>query len=132
MRLTPSQFRTKHRRNPTNAEAVMWETLRNRALGGYKFTRQMTIGQYTVDFTCRARKLVVEVDGPVHDYSHSDEARAFWLNRQGYAVVRFNNHQVLTDRHFVTTAILQLLENVFEESADLYSSPALPPERVTC
>lgn len=132
MSLTPSQFRAKHRQNPTDAEAVMWETLRNRALGGYKFTRQMTIGKYTVDFICRARKLVVELDGPLHDYSTTDEVRTRWLNQQGYAVLRFTNREVLTDRHFVANAILHLLDNGFEKNSALNFSPALPPERAAC
>src|SRR4051794_2669253 len=54
------------RRMPTPTEALLWEKLRRNQLG-YKFRRQFPIGPFIVDFICLARRLVVEVDGPIHD-----------------------------------------------------------------
>jgi very-short-patch-repair endonuclease len=51
------------RADATAAETRLWAKLRNRGLNGFKFSRQVTIGPYFADFCCRARKLVVEVDG---------------------------------------------------------------------
>jgi very-short-patch-repair endonuclease len=54
------------RQNMTEAENRMWYYLRNRRLGGYKFVRQYTIGNYIVDFICREKKMIIEVDGGQH------------------------------------------------------------------
>ncbi len=109
--VTPREFRKTLRANPTPAEAVLWTELRNRQLGGYKFTRQMTIGPYKVDFVCRTSRFIVELDGPDHDNRRSyDNARTQWLNAQGYAVLRFGNEEVLLDRHKVLAGLLKALE----------------------
>ena len=51
------------RNNPTDAERILWQHLRLRQLGGYKFRRQQPLGHYIVDFVCLEKRLVVEVDG---------------------------------------------------------------------
>ncbi len=130
MRVSASQFRISQRAQPTNAEEALWLELRNRQLGGYKFTRQMTIGQFTADFVCRTRILVVELDGPEHENSQHDVIRTRQLNEQGYSVVRFWNKEVLTDRLNVMQAILELLEGHPSNFPELNFSPGLPPERV--
>jgi len=56
----------KLRKNMTDAERLLWQHLRNRQLGGYKFRRQRPIGPYIVDFVCLEKKLVIEVDGGQH------------------------------------------------------------------
>ena len=59
-------------------EALFWAKLRDRKLGGYKFRRQYLIGPYIVDFVCTERKLIVELDGPLHaeqvDYDRRRDA----------------------------------------------------------
>ena len=50
----------------TEAEKKLWQRLRDRRLGGAKFVRQALVGPYYADFPCRARKLIVEVDGSQH------------------------------------------------------------------
>jgi very-short-patch-repair endonuclease len=50
-----------------SAEARLWSKLRNRQLGGLKFVRQAPIEPYFVDFLCRERKVIIEVDGATHD-----------------------------------------------------------------
>lgn len=54
------------RRNQTEAEKVLWHRLRNRALNGYKFRRQVPIDSYIADFVCMETRLIVEVDGGQH------------------------------------------------------------------
>ena len=51
------------RQSQTQAEAALWRQLRGRQVGGCKFVRQEPIGPYFVDFVCRERRLIVEVDG---------------------------------------------------------------------
>ncbi len=72
------------RREPTPAEERLWESLRNRGLDGYKFRRQHSIDRFVVDFYCSEASLVVEVDGPVHKYTRTDDAiRQEFLEVQG-------------------------------------------------
>ena len=81
-----------NRKNPTSAEKVMWSLLRNRRFQGLKFVRQHPIGAYEIDFVCRSKKLVIELDGDRHYRGEkADAARTKILQRMGYHVVRFWN-----------------------------------------
>ena len=92
------------KRNMTDAERHLWQHLRGRQLGGVKFRRQQIIGSYIVDFVSMEHKLVVELDGGQHaEQADYDAARTDFLNRAGYRVLRFWNHEVLTQ----TTAVLE-------------------------
>jgi very-short-patch-repair endonuclease len=83
------------RKNATQAELSLWNTLRARQVQGFKFVRQEPIGRYTVDFVCRERRLVIEVDGGQHATDRRDVERDRWLAEQGYCVLRFWNNDVL-------------------------------------
>ena len=83
------------RQHSTRAEWVLWLALRDRRLGGLKFTRQQPIGPYYVDFICREQRLVIEVDGGQHADSASDRRRDAYLNALGYRVIRLWNNEVL-------------------------------------
>ena len=94
------------RKNPTPAEAMLWECLRDRRLAGAKFRRQHPIGRYIVDFYCHQRRLIVELDGGVHKQrTEYDEYRQAELEAQGYTVLRFSNEQVMTALEEVLTEI---------------------------
>lgn len=102
----------KNKDNPTKAELVLWELLRNKQLENFKFRRQHIIGQYIADFICLSHKLVIEVDGKIHQLpanKESDEARTNWLQSQGFKVIRFTNEQVLFDPENVLSEILKVL-----------------------
>ena len=128
MTVSASTFRQSHRAQPTDAESIMWYELRSRNLNGYKFVRQFSLGHYTVDFLCRRRKLVVELDGNQHADSASDEVRTRWLNRQGYSVLRFWNDEVLREKEAVLETMLLILEGRERELDGLRYSPADIPE----
>jgi very-short-patch-repair endonuclease len=100
------------RANPTDAERVLWKRLRKKQLGGHKFRRQHVMRPYIVDFYCAAKKLVVEVDGDVHDEDEQqakDEARAEHLEREyGIEVVRFSNEEVMANTREVLEEIWKL------------------------
>jgi very-short-patch-repair endonuclease len=88
------------RRDPTAAEKILWHHLRNRQLNGFKFSRQELIGPYIVDFVCRAKKFVVEIDGVTHETVEElahDAARTAYLVGQGYRVMRFRNEEIFGD-----------------------------------
>src|SRR5437016_13108101 len=82
----------------TDAERKLWFALRDRRLGGFKFVRQEAIGPFIVDFACRERRLVVEVDGGQHAESAKGAARDAYLARENYRVIRFWNNDLLTNR----------------------------------
>jgi very-short-patch-repair endonuclease len=84
------------RQHPTRAEAFLWECIRLKKLNGYKFRRQHIIGTYIVDFYCPKRKLVVEVDGPIHQKQKVyDLSREINLIAMGYKILRFTNDEVI-------------------------------------
>jgi len=88
------------RRNATEAERVLWERLRGRKLQGLKFLRQFPIGPFIADFCCRDRRLIVELDGEVHESDQQtarDAERDAFLKAQNYVILRFPNQRVLED-----------------------------------
>ena len=98
------------RREPTAGEAVLWELLRDRRLGGFKFRRQHTIGRFVVDFYCAERNLVVEIDGRIHETTREqDAARESFLHGLGFTIIRFENRMVMEEAKQVLKAILKEL-----------------------
>ena len=80
---------------PTHAEELLWEKLRKKRLGGFRFRRQHIIRTFIVDFYCPQAKLVIEVDGSVHDEQKKyDQEREEIIHTLGYLVVRFKNYQI--------------------------------------
>ena len=94
------------RREPTEAEARLWEELRDRRLDGIKFRRQVSFDPYTADFLCAQAKLVIEVDGSQHGGSISDERRTAFFNGLGLRVLRFWNDEVLREMNAVCDTII--------------------------
>ncbi|MEK7274178.1 MAG: DUF559 domain-containing protein [Candidatus Desantisbacteria bacterium] len=92
------------RKNMTEAEKVLWHNLRNNQLA-VKFRKQQPLGNYILDFVCFERRLVVEVDGGQHAGSDYDMKRDAYLASQGFEVMRFWNHDVLTH----TEAVLKMI-----------------------
>ncbi len=97
--------RRKLRFEKTKAEYVLWQELRREKLG-YRFRRQFQIGNFITDFYCHELKLIIEVDGPVHEGKEIyDAKRQCWLEEQGFVVIRFKNDEVLFDRERVMSLI---------------------------
>ena len=96
------------RENMTLPELVLWKKLKNRQLFKMKFRKQHPIGFFIVDFYCHELKLVIEIDGAVHDNVTSleyDAARSGELENFGITVIRFTNNQVLYNLEYVLTQI---------------------------
>jgi very-short-patch-repair endonuclease len=73
---------------------------------GFKFRRQQALGRFIVDFYCREAKLVIEVDGPVHDHQpEKDSVRQATLEQLGLRVLRFSNDEIHTSMEKVLAAI---------------------------
>ena len=84
------------RTEPTLAEKQLWQRLKNKQLLGFKFRRQQVIDRFIVDFYCHEVKLVIEVDGEIHNYTQVEDAiRQEFLESLGLRIVRFKNEDVL-------------------------------------
>ena len=94
------------RREPTEAEARFWHYARNRGIGGLKFRRQVALGAFIADYLCAEENIIVEIDGGQHAEDGRDTARDAYLTAQGYRILRFWNHDVLSDMSAVAETIL--------------------------
>lgn len=99
---TARQFR----KEPTRSEHILWQAVRGKKLDGIKFRRQQPIGNFIVDFYNSVYRLVVEVDGSVHDsQSGADHARQEVLEQLGLNVLRVKADDVEKNLPFVLAAI---------------------------
>jgi very-short-patch-repair endonuclease len=98
------------RKNMTEAERILWRSLRLRQIRGYKFRRQQPIGKYIVDFVCLEKRLIIEVDGGQHSEQIAyDSERDAWLKSQGFGILRFWDNQVLKETEAVNEIIVEVL-----------------------
>jgi very-short-patch-repair endonuclease len=105
-------FARRMRSEPTDAENKLWWLLRSRKLGGFKFRRQVPLGNYILDFYCHEARLVVEADGGQHDDPTGqsyDARRTVYLQSQGIRVLRFWDNEVLTQTEAVREMIYREL-----------------------
>lgn len=115
------------RQSANAGEQALWLVLRNRTLGGWKFTRQFPIGPYFADFVCRERSVVIEVDDSQHDAQIAfDRARDEYMIGVGYSVFRVPTVSVLHDLDAVCDSLLAVLENRIE---DFVEAPDLKFQR---
>ena len=104
------------RRNMTLAEHVLWKKLRNRKIFSVKFRKQHPIKFYIADFYCHSLKLVIEVDGGVHNNVQTiehDDARSGELEKLGNKVIRFTNDQVIYD---IDSVIKEINKGITEQT----------------
>lgn len=81
----------------TSQERTVWYYLRAHRFHNLEFRRQYPIGKYIVDFICREKRLIIEIDGGQHNDVNSilyDKIRTGYLNSKGYRVLRFWNNEV--------------------------------------
>ena len=101
---TPISRARKLRKEMTPEEKILWAKLRNRKFKGLKFLRQHPIIYDTInykplyfiaDFYCAEKKLVIELDGKIHDFQKDyDERRDEILRNAGLKVLRFKNAEL--------------------------------------
>ncbi len=102
----------KLRDNMTDAEMRLWQHLRDRRLLGFKFRRQMPIGEFIADFACLDTRLIIELDGGQHvERAELDALRTQQLGELGFRVVRFWNDDVLLRPDDVLERIIALLRD---------------------
>ena len=102
------------RKNSTKAELILWEELRNRKLNNKKFYRQYPIfydetgieSFFIADFFCFENNLVIELDGPIHQYKITeDQNRTDILISKSITVIRFKNEEVEKNLNYVLEKI---------------------------
>jgi very-short-patch-repair endonuclease len=109
------------RRDLTKAERIIWYGLRAHRLDGASFRRQTPIGPYIVDFVSHAAKLIIEIDGGQHfenGHEARDKKRDAFLAAKGFRVIRFSNHDVMTNR----VGVLETIAAAVREAR----APSLP------
>ncbi len=119
------EFVAKHRNSPTEAEDFMWQILKGKKIGGFKFRRQHIIGSYIADFVCLSQQIIIEIDGLIHQVPEnitSDEERTLELNGLGFDVVRFTNDEVLNDTDNV---IIKISHELTQKSTKVSANEAL-------
>jgi very-short-patch-repair endonuclease len=113
------------RKNSTDVERILWSELRGHRLNGASFRRQVPIKNFIADFVCHTAKLVIELDGGQHfsdQAEQADAARSAVIEAQGFQVLRFSNHDVMTNRAGV-------LETIASAIAERAPTPTLPRKR---
>ena len=102
------------RNSMTAAEELLWKQIHINEWK-LKFRRQHPIANYIVDFYCHALKLVIELDGGIHeveDVKKYDEQREAYLNELGLTVLRFTNEQLFKENKLVIKKIEQTINNL--------------------
>jgi very-short-patch-repair endonuclease len=99
------------RRALTRAELVLWTRIRGRRLGGFKFGREEPTDRYYVDFVCRERRLIIELDSGQLAESREDRHRDSALCALGYRVIRIWNNDVVENLDGVLQTLLSELKN---------------------
>lgn len=99
------------RKNPTKAESLLWNELRTKKVG-HKFRQQHPIDNYIVDFVCLSKRLIIEVDGEIHQYQlEKDGERELLLKeKKGFRILRFTNDEVINNRETVLSKIKETLK----------------------
>jgi very-short-patch-repair endonuclease len=100
------------RKTMTRQEVKLWVHLRALRAKGFHFRRQSPISSYIVDFECRRARLIVEIDGGQHATEPGrfrDSERDAALERAGYEVLRFWNHEIDRELNAVVEAIYRTL-----------------------
>jgi very-short-patch-repair endonuclease len=102
------------RKNMTEAERKLWSLLRKKQVEGKRFRRQHPIKSFIVDFYCHECKLIVEVDGNIHNFEEQkeyDAGRTYELEQLGLKVIRFTNNQVLKQ----SEKVIELIKNAIKK-----------------
>ena len=100
------------RKMPTPAEQILWERLRRKQVGGFKFRRQHPIQHFIVDLYCADARLVIEIDGSIHDKNEQaeyDENRQRVLEEMGIEGLRLSNDEVVEQTDATIEQILEIL-----------------------
>jgi len=101
-------------KNMTNSESILWDQLKGNKLGT-RFRRQHVIDNFIPDFVSLSLKIIIEVDGKIHDFQKEyDVNRQYLLEKDGYIVLRFTNEEILNDIESVLIKIKEVIQQKFQ------------------
>jgi len=106
----------------TSAEKLLWNRISKSQIQGFRFKAQHPIDRFIVDFYCHKVKLVIEIDGEVHEMveqAERDQGRTAELEAFGLKVLRFSNQEVFENLEDVLKTIKQSLVNSRREASPL-------------
>jgi very-short-patch-repair endonuclease len=94
------------RKNMTKTEELLWDKLKGKQILGLRFRIQHPIDMFIADFYCHEARLVIEIDGNIHNYSiEYDDGREAEIEEYHIKVIRFSNDQVINDIESVVNNI---------------------------
>ncbi len=108
----------KLRKIQTESEKLLWSRLNNNQIIGLQFRRQHPINRFIADFYCPKIKLIIEVDGSIHElpeYQVHDLGRSDVLNDFGITVIRFTNEQIIENIDSTVEQIKKISETLLNE-----------------
>jgi len=118
------------KREPSRGEIEAWKQLRALRAEGFAFRREQRLGRYWADFVCLRRRVIVEVDGPLHDTEKArehDTKRDAWLSNEGFIVLRFKDAEILSSAYWLGKVRQALLSKPEREYRKRASPHPLPP-----
>jgi cyclase len=111
------QMARENRNNATPAEEILWNYLKTKPLG-IKFRRQHPYSVYILDFYCHALKLIIEVDGSIHNLEEvkkNDPERENLLKKDGLNIIRFTNDEVFCSLEKVKDTIIFNVQKIVDD-----------------
>jgi len=122
LRRKMTEIAREFRKEPTKSEAILWQALRGKKLDGIKFRRQQPVGPFVVDFYNSVYRLVIEIDGSIHDSQfEADKNRQNILEELGLNILRINAESVEKD----VSSVLEIIRMKIEElQSQAHESPS--------
>ncbi len=97
-------------KNMTPTEIILWDNLKSNRLG-VRFRRQHVIDNFIPDFVSLSLKIIIEIDGKIHDFQKEYDAnRQYLLEKDGYIVLRFTNDEILNELDCVLKRIKEVIQ----------------------
>lgn len=115
------------RKNQTQTEDIFWEIVRQKRILGLKFCRQYPIKYqmnainsfFVADFYCHKCKLIIEIDGSIHEKQVEwDRARDFIVAQYGYSVLRIKNEMFFGERERIKELLIQQMTPLLSRKAE--------------
>ena len=120
------------RQKMTPEENLIWEQLRGNKLNGLHFRRQQVIDGYIVDFYCHSARLVLEIDGPIHDsQKKEDKEREQALTDNGLKILRIKNEEIQVNMDQVLAKIQNVCRETLPDNFKPSDDPASPSLQIT-
>jgi very-short-patch-repair endonuclease len=105
------------RENMTYYEKLLWERLKNKQICGVRFRRQHPIDFFIADFYCHEARIVVEIDGEIHEQQKEyDDGRSAEMERYHIKVIRFTNSEIVNNME-------EVIKVIHNETSSRISSP---------